>query len=83
MTDPVLESLNARPLPAWFDDEAAPGTQVDYMKTCSGAFQMTPGGYMVVRNAPGTEQQVFAATPPPAWRATKPAAARSVRRGAK
>ncbi len=48
----------------WFDQTLKAGTQVDYMKRAPGAFQMSPGGYMVVRNGPGSEQQVMGATWP-------------------
>lgn len=47
--------------PRWFDAQAPAGTRVDFMGKCSGPFEMTPGGYMIVRAAPGSEQQVFGA----------------------
>ena len=47
-------------LPTFFDQTytAADG-QLDYCNKLSTCFTMTSGGYMVVRNAPGTEQQIF------------------------
>lgn len=79
----AMVSLSNFVLPSWFDDQAPDGSKVDYMGTAKGPFQMTPGGYMVVRNGPGSEQQVFGETMPPAWRQKKADAARTVRRGAK
>jgi hypothetical protein len=55
-------------LPAWFDQNAPAGSLFDFMGTCKAPFTMSAGGYMVVRNAPGSEQQVFGEVAPPAWR---------------
>ena len=45
-------------LPAWFDPGAT--GQVDRMGTVGKPFAMSPGGYMVVLDAQGNEQDVFA-----------------------
>lgn len=69
-------------LPAWFDDQGL-GKQVDFLAKCEGPFQIAQGGYMVVRGAPGSEQQVmFARTDlrPPEWRVKKHPTARGARR---
>lgn len=46
---------------AWFNAQAkAPDNMpFDFLKKLTGPFQMSKNGYMVVRNGPGTEQQVF------------------------
>ena len=53
--------------PSWFDTQAASGTRFDYMKLAKQPFTMTKWGYMVVRNGPGTETQVFGESYPE-WR---------------
>jgi hypothetical protein len=52
--------------PAWFDPGAS--GPFDLAGACPGAFQLAPGGYMIVRNGSGDTQQIFGANPPPAWR---------------
>jgi hypothetical protein len=54
--------------PHWFDAQATAGQYFDKLKKLSAPFTMTPGGYMIVRNAPGSEQQVLGEKAPPAWR---------------
>lgn len=54
-------------LPSYFD-LAAVGEQTDYMGVLGGPFQLAEGGYAVVRNGPGTEQQIFGEKTPPEWR---------------
>lgn len=44
--------------PKWFDSEAKSG-QFDYLFKLNAPFTMSPGGYMIVRNGPGTEKAVF------------------------
>lgn len=46
-------------LPSWFDDQAEPGQEFDFMGKLTAPFSMTQGGYMVVRSKPGAEKQVF------------------------
>lgn len=45
-------------LPSWFDPESTKGPW-DKMSQAPGPFQLASGGYMVVRNEPGSEQQVL------------------------
>jgi hypothetical protein len=57
--------------PQWFDAQARPADQFNWLKTLTHPFQLARGGYEVVRRA-GGEQQHFADEPPPEWRqATK------------
>lgn len=64
-----LVSVSNFILPAWFDPQNAPSNPTDFLNILNGAsFALAPNGYMIVRNAPGSEQQVFAATPPAQWR---------------
>lgn len=76
--------------PAWFDEEAPSGSVFDWCQVVKAPFALGPGGYCVVRAAPGSEQQVFAETAPARWRSAgrlHPAArafkrcARKARRG--
>jgi hypothetical protein len=54
-------------LPAWFDDQNGQGP-FSFLDKAPGPFKMSSGGYMVVRDAPGSEQQVFADRASyPAW----------------
>jgi hypothetical protein len=46
-------------LPAWFKPGAT-GVAVDRMHTAPGPFTMTPGGYQVIIDTDGSEQDVFA-----------------------
>ena len=52
--------------PAWFDPAAT--ASLDYMEVLSAPFTVGPGGYMLVRSAPGDEREVFGAKPPPEWK---------------
>lgn len=62
-------SVSAFVTPAWFDLEAAPDAPRSYPNGLTkGPFKLAPGGYMVVRQDPGSEKQVFAEQIPPAWR---------------
>ena len=56
--------------PAYFDPAAPAASPKDWLNTPGLApFGLLPGGYQIVRGAPGTEQQVFhASVMPPAWR---------------
>lgn len=77
--DPVQENLYAIQvgkklvsvsnfiLPAWFDLHNSPHTPVDFLNTAPGAFSIAPGGYMIVRTAPGTEAELFATIKMPDW----------------
>jgi len=53
--------------PAWFDPNARPGDQFNWLHTLTHPFQIARGGYEVVRRA-GGEQQRFGDVPPPQWR---------------
>ena len=51
--------------PSFFFVDAGPlNMPLDYCRTLSKPFSMTSGGYMIVRNAPGSEQQIFGETYP-------------------
>lgn len=54
-------------LPAYFDSQGK-NEKFDYLGVLTAPFTLASGGYMVVRNAPGTEQQVFGDVPPPQWK---------------
>lgn len=54
-------------LPRWFDPAAAGG--FDRLAKLRGPFQMTPGGYLIVRDQRGNESNVFA-RPRPRLRAS-------------
>lgn len=54
-------------LPAFFDMLAPQGTARDWMKRLTQPFSLDAGGYMIVRAAPGSEQQVLGAIEPPEW----------------
>lgn len=72
--------------PDWFKlNPIIKSTQYDYLNKVSSPFTMSPGGYMVVRNSQGTEQNVFGEILPPAWRmeTKKHNMARTARRGVK
>jgi hypothetical protein len=51
-------------LPNWFDQQSPGSTTAnpiwyDYLKSLTKPFTMSSGGYMIVRNAPGSETSVF------------------------
>lgn len=71
--------------PAWFDMMAPSGSRRDWMGTTTKPFSLSRGGYCVVRNAPGSEREVFAEVAPPAWvvETKRHPAARSMRRKAR
>jgi len=46
-------------LPSWHDSEATATSGYDALGALVAPFTVTPGGYVAVRNAPGTETQVF------------------------
>lgn len=54
-------------LPAWADSDPREGAKFDYMGKLAAPFTMTPGGYMIVREAPGQEKAVYGASYA-AWR---------------
>lgn len=64
----VLVSLSNFVNRAYFLSDPAPGTKFDHMGVLSAPFSLAPGGYMVVRNQPGTEAQVYGTMMPPAWK---------------
>lgn len=53
-------SLSNFVFPSWFDPQNSSQTPVDFLNAAPGAFQLAPGGYMIVRDSVGAEQQVFA-----------------------
>jgi hypothetical protein len=60
-----LVSVSNFILPQWFNAQGtAKDAPFDYLGKLSKPFTMTPGGYMIVRNGPGTEQQIFGAHMP-------------------
>lgn len=69
-------------LPNWFDGDEG---QVDFMGTCPGPFKLAPGGYMIIRNAAGSETSVFGKKRPDRWRTLmkKHPASRTARRSVK
>lgn len=71
--------------PAWFDMMAPRDARRDWMGTTSRPFEIARGGYCMVRSAPGSEREVFAAVQPPAWMCEmkRHPAARSMRRRAR
>lgn len=62
----VLVMVSDFVTPRWFDPEATTGP-FHKLNTLTAPFTMSAGGYMIVRNGPGTEQQVFGDACP-AWR---------------
>jgi hypothetical protein len=66
-------------LPHWFDEQSKK-VSYDYLRKLNRPFSMTPGGYMVVRNGPGTERQVFGAKYPEWRKGTKTGLARTAQR---
>lgn len=56
ITRPV--KLSNYVLPRWFEPSALGA--LDYMRTLAEPLAMSPGGYMVIRDASGNESQVFA-----------------------
>jgi hypothetical protein len=71
--------------PAWFDEMAPADARRDWMGTTSKPFEIARGGYCVVRAAPGSEREVFAAVAPPEWviETKRHPAARSAKRTAR
>lgn len=69
-------------LPAWFDPDAPDSAPKSFCSAVTKPFTMASGGYMVVRSAPGSEQQVFGEVAPPHWKvqAKRSAASRTQRR---
>ncbi len=45
--------------PEWFDPQTKHGARVDYLSRLKNPFTMTPGGYMIVRQAGGRESAVY------------------------
>lgn len=83
LSDQTIVSVSNFVTPAWFDSAAPTNMPRDFMGRVASSFTMSPGGYMVVRSAPGTEQDVFGATPRPTWRSQlSHPASRSMRRKA-
>lgn len=80
----VMVSVSNFVLPAWFDPLAATPGRFDYMNKTAGPFQMSTGGYTVVRDlATGKVTQVFGSKEAEDYHSlTKPAhsSARSVKR---
>lgn len=63
----VSVSVSNFVLPSYFDNQGT-HEKFDFLGVLTAPFTLAPGGYMVVREAPGTEQQVFAQTKPAQWR---------------
>ena len=63
----VPVSLSNFVLPSYFDNQGT-HEKFDYLGRLKAPFTLDSGGYMVVRSAPGTEQQVFGETMPPQWK---------------
>lgn len=62
-----LVSVSDFVVPAYFNDQGA-NEKFDFLGVLKAPFTLAPGGYMVVRQAPGTEQQVFGHMKPMQWR---------------
>lgn len=45
--------------PAWFDPQAPAGTKFDALGKLGTPFELSPGGYVVTRDASGATKQVF------------------------
>lgn len=45
--------------PEYFDIATPAGKKLDYMNLLKTPFTMTPDGYMIVRNGPGTETEIY------------------------
>ena len=56
--------------PAWFDPNAAPGSEFDYMRILTAPFQVRPTGYTITETE-GTVSQVFGEKYPEWRKATK------------
>lgn len=54
--------------PRWFDLLSPGEAQMDYMNQVNEPFKLASGGYCVVRNDQGEEQQIFAEVAPPKWK---------------
>lgn len=54
-------------LPSYFDNQGT-NEKFDYLGVLNAPFSLAKGGYMVVRNTRGTEQQVFGEILPPKWK---------------
>jgi hypothetical protein len=57
--------------PAWFIPGLPEGTQYDFLKVCSAAFQVAPGGYVVQENPQGVTQDIFGDKTGGNWRFKK------------
>lgn len=66
LSDGTVVSVSNFVMPNWFDPDAS--SEFDYCKKVSAPFELSRGGYCVVRNGPGTEQQIFGEELPPEWR---------------
>lgn len=53
---------------SYFIPDVPAGTKLDHLGVLTAPFSLAPGGYMVVREQPGTEAQVFGAIRPPDWK---------------
>jgi hypothetical protein len=52
----------------YFVPDVPAGTKLDHLGVLQHPFTLAPGGYMVVRQDPGTEAQVFGEVRPPDWK---------------
>lgn len=71
LTSGELVSVSNFILPQWFNPEGtSKDAPFDYLHKLTRPFTMSKGGYMIIRNGPGTEQQVFGEAMPE-WKATQ------------
>lgn len=61
MAGPISVAVSNFVFPAWFSATPLPGAQFDYMRRCTAPYQITTGGYQVVRTA-GQSSQITART---------------------
>lgn len=64
---PTIVSVSNFICPHWSDAQCKATSGYDFLNNLKAPFTMTPGGYMVIRRGPGTEQQVYGETHP-MWR---------------
>ena len=60
----VTASVSNFLTPEYFDTATPKGVKMDYMNLIKTPFTMTPNGYMIVRNGPGTETAIYGAAFP-------------------
>jgi len=67
-TGAIQVSVSDFVTPNYFIQDAPSNSKFDFLGILHAPFTLAPGGYMVVREAPGTEEQVFGHTKPAQWR---------------